>query len=53
MNKTENTSLTREDIQNILALVSKATISGAEAMVVAILVQKLRGMLDSIEEKKE
>lgn len=33
--------LTKEDIQNMLALISKATISGAEALVVAQLQQKL------------
>ena len=43
--------LTQEDIKNILILTGKAQISGADAIAVAVLQQKLRGMLK--EEKKE
>lgn len=38
-------NLSQEDIKNILILISKASISGAEATPVAILQQKLTALL--------
>lgn len=38
-------ALTQEDIKNILALISRADIKGGEATAVAILQQKLGGMV--------
>lgn len=45
--------LTQEDWKNILVLISKATISGGEATTVAVLQQKLSGLLTPQEEKKD
>lgn len=44
--------LSKEEIQNILTLISKASITGVEAMVVAQLQQKLLGMLNVVSEEK-
>jgi len=45
-------NLTQEDYKNILALISKASIVGAEAMVVAILQQKISALITA-ETKQE
>lgn len=45
--------LNQEEIQNILAVMSKATITGAEATTVALLQQKLNAMLIPTETKPE
>lgn len=41
--------LTPDDIKNILALINKATISGTEALTVALLQEKLTKMLTPVE----
>ncbi len=48
--------LTKQDIQNILALISKTNITGQEATTTALLQQKLMSMLNQpqiAEENKE
>lgn len=45
--------LTQEDYKNILLLISRAQITGNEATSVAILQQKLSGMLEAPKEEQK
>ena len=40
-----NKELTQEDLNNILVLISKTPITGNEAITVAVLQQKIKGLL--------
>lgn len=48
-----NTKLTNEDYKNILGLIAIAPIKGNEATTVAILQQKINGLINAPEPKKE
>lgn len=45
--------LEQQDITNLLALISKATISGSEAVTVGLLQQKLQDMLLPVKKEKD
>lgn len=47
------TTLTQEDIKNILILINKAPLTGVEAATVVVLQQKLTAMLTPEESKAE
>lgn len=42
-------NLTNEEIKNIIVLINRASVSGAEATTTAILLQKLNGMVATSE----
>ena len=46
-------TFTQEDLKNIAVLISKAPITGGEAMTVALLQQKIGKLLTPQEEKKD
>ena len=47
-------NLTQEDIKNLLILIAKAPLVGSEALVVAVLQNKLQAMIESPQgEQKE
>lgn len=48
-----NPQLTNEELTNLLALTARAQITGQEATTVAILQQKLRGLINPIKKEEQ
>ncbi len=48
-----NKELTQEDLQNLLKIIAKVSITGAEAMTIAILQQKISNLLTPLPAKAE
>ena len=46
-------SFTQEELQNLLTIINRTNISGAEATAVAILQQKITALMKPVEKKKD